>query len=135
MRTASNYQVKENENHLVHVRFTKIMKDGARTKDVHYYQQFHPREYDKMKAHIDRMGLKGITQYNEMEVVHDPRRVEKVEPKKVEPKVDEPKVDEPEQERNELKQFLFENDIAFDSRLGVVKLRALKAEYESLNKD
>ena len=121
MRTA-NYKPKANENHLVHVQFTKIMPEGQRTKDVLSYQMFHPREYDKMKASIDKFGLKGITQYHEMEVVHDPRSA------KVEPEVDE-------SEKEDIKAFLTANGISFDSRLGLKKLKALKTDYESLKEE
>jgi hypothetical protein len=79
----NDYRVKDNEKHLYHVRFTKILKDGKRTVDTHVYQPFSKKEYEGLLKTAEELGL-GVTQFDEMELVHDPRLVnEAPEPKAV----------------------------------------------------
>lgn len=66
------YKVKDNEQGYVHVMFTKIIKDGKRTRDNCSAQVFTIREFDKLKQDIEKLGI-GITQFDEYEVLYDPK--------------------------------------------------------------
>ena len=85
-----NYQVKDDEKHLYHVCFTKVLKDGKRTKDVHKLQPFSKKEYENLLETVRKFGLAGITQQDEMELAHDPRTIVKpvAKPKGRPPKKD-----------------------------------------------
>ena len=82
----ADYKVRDDEKHLFHVRFIKIVKEGKRTKDTYMVQKFHPKEWlmmtkgkGKKQATLD-LGLAGVTQFDEIDaVLHDPT---KPEPKK-----------------------------------------------------
>ena len=76
----SDYQVKDEEIHLYHVRFTKILKEGKRTSDVYHYRTFSKKEMDVLQRSIKLTGLSAATQYDEMEIAHDPTKVIKEEP-------------------------------------------------------
>ena len=109
-----DYKVKPNETGYVHVRFTKIMKGkGKRTFDVHRDQIFSVREFEAHKKSWEKFGFAGVTQQDEFEILHDPRNV-----------------NEAETEADEIRKYLTDNDVKFDSRLGLKKLKELK---EGLN--
>ena len=67
-----NHLIKPNENGLYHVKFTKIVKDGKRTRDTYVYQAFTSKEFKNLQKVADEFGLGGATQFDEMEVIHDP---------------------------------------------------------------
>ena len=110
----SDYKVKANETGYVHVRFTKIMQGkGKRTHDVHKNQIFTIKEFESHKKAWEKFGFAGITQQDEFEVLYDPR-VDKVDT----------------DEKEDIKKFLTDNGVEFDSRLGLQKLRNLKEVTE-----
>ena len=118
----SEYKVKKGTENLVHVRFTKILKGkGKRTYDVQKDQVFYPKEFEAFKKTIEKYGLAAITQQDEFEILHDPR-VNGVDNSAI--------------EIAEIKQYLTEQGVEFDSRLGLTKLRTLKKDTEDkLNKE
>ena len=102
------HKIKPEESEFYHVLFTKIVKDGLRTKDVYNIVLYSRREFPAFKHHIDQWGL-GSTGMNEYEIIHDPN-------KKVDSEID------------DIKAYLVENGIDFDSRLGLAKLQKLYNE-------
>lgn len=86
-----NYKIKPGEEGFYHVCFTRILKSGKRTEDVHMFQLFSKREFEGKRgflATVQKGGLAGMTQQDEMEVVHDPNDVK---PKEVVTKATKPK--------------------------------------------
>ena len=118
-----NHKIKDKESGLYHVMFTKILKDGKRTRDEFHVVLYTGKEFKVFKRHTDNWGL-GATGFDEYEVIHDPTTAKRVVEKKVENQ------EEQNEEIEAIKQFLVENDVKFNHRLGLTKLRKLKEETE-----
>lgn len=87
----ADYKVRDDEKHLFHVRFIRIVKEGKRTKDTFMVQKFTPKEWIAMTKGVGKkqptldLGLAGVTQFDEIdEVLHDPTKREP-EPAKTQP--------------------------------------------------
>lgn len=88
----ADYKVRDDEKHLFHVRFIKIVKEGKRTRDTFMVQKFHPKEWIAMTKGVGKkqatfdLGLAGVTQFDEIdEVLHDPTKVPIEEPAEKQP--------------------------------------------------
>ena len=84
-----NYKIKPEEEGSYHVCFTRIIKEGKRTKDVHTFQTFSKREFEGKTGFlstVQKLGLAGITQQDEMEIAHDPNNIKQASPEIEAPK-------------------------------------------------
>ena len=76
-----NYKVNQNEMGLYHVKFNRKVQTGKKEfTDTFYYQSFTEKEYKAFLKAIEVPGLSAITQYDEMELIHNPKDV-KQDPK------------------------------------------------------
>ncbi len=110
-------KINPKEQGYYHLLFTKIVKDGQRTKDTYHVVAYSEREYRAFKAHTDKHGLKA-TGFHEYEIVHRPGDKIGI------------KVDASPSESDVIKAYLTKNGVEFHQRLGVDKLRVLKKETE-----
>jgi len=67
---------KPNENGKYQVRFTKIVKDGKRTRDTYVTHTFTGKELKALQKTVNEIGLAGATQFDEMEIIQ-PKEVSK----------------------------------------------------------
>lgn len=106
-----NHKIKPEESGHYHVLFTRIVKEGKRTRDVHNVQLYSKREFVPFMKYTSVYGL-GVTGYDEMEIIHDPTK-SKVS-----------------SEADDIRSYLTEKDVKFHPKMGLEKLQLLKKETE-----